>query len=179
MALRKFIKFTVMKKINFILVSLLLFCSSAIYSQERLNALPQVFIQTLDGNRISTAELQNDGKPIILSFWATWCKPCLRELTVLSEVYDEWKEETGVKIIAVSIDDARTTRNVLPFVKGRAWEFEVYLDANSDFKRAMNVNLIPHTFILNGKGEIVWQHTSFAEGGEEKMFEVLKSLVKP
>ncbi len=107
-----------------------------------------------------------------------WCKPCIRELTTIADVYDDWIDETGVKLYAVSIDDARSSAKVLPTVNGKSWDYEVLLDQNSDFKRAMNVNMIPHTFIINGNGEIVWQHTSFAEGGELEMFEILKKVAK-
>ncbi len=140
--------------------------------------LPDIDIKTLDGKTVSTSVIQNDGKPIILSFWATWCKPCLREMNTIKDVYEEWQEETGVKLVAVSIDDARSTSRVKPLVDGSDWEYEIYLDPNSDFKRAMNVGNIPHTFILNGNREIVWQHTSFTEGSEEELIEVVKKILK-
>ena len=73
-------------------------------------------------------------------------------MTAFSEAYEDWADETGVKIIAVSIDDARSTNSVGPFVNARGWDFDVYLDANGDFKRAMNVNNVPHSFLLDGKG---------------------------
>lgn len=139
--------------------------------------LPSVTIKTLDGKSFNTSNIQNDGKPVILSFWATWCKPCLKELGAINEVYADWQEETGVKVVAISVDDARSSANVGPFVKGKGWEYEFYSDANSDFKRAMNVANVPHTFILNGKGEIVWQHTSYTDGGEEEMIEVVRNLL--
>ena len=87
--------------------------------------LPQnITIKTLDGTSVQTSAIQNDGKPIILSFWATWCKPCNRELNTIKEVYEEWQEETGVKLVAVSIDDARSAARVKPHVDGNGWEYE-------------------------------------------------------
>jgi peroxiredoxin len=138
--------------------------------------LPNVTIKTLDGKAFNTSQISNNGKPIILSFWASWCRPCLKEMAAITDVYDDWQDQTGVKLVAVSIDDARTVNNVRPLVNARGWEFEFYLDTNSDFKRAMGVNDVPHTFILNGKGEIVYQHTSYTEGSEKELFKKLKEL---
>jgi thiol-disulfide isomerase/thioredoxin len=140
--------------------------------------IPSVEVKKLDGTNFNTKEITNDGKPIIISFWATWCTPCKKELNTIHDLYDEWKAETGVKLIAVSIDDARNIQKVAPYVNGRNWEYEVYLDPNQDFKRAMNVNNIPHTFLLNGNGEVVYQHNSYAEGDEIKLYELVKKVAK-
>jgi len=161
---------------TFLLVLLSVAMLSKCLAQESENKFPNINLRILDGRTISASELNNDGKPFILSFWATWCKPCIREYNVLSEVYEEWREETGIKIIAISIDDARTVNNVLPFINVRGWKFDFYSDQNSDFKRAMNVNLIPHTFIIDGAGNVAWQHTSFAEGDEYEMYDVILEL---
>ncbi|MBO7587770.1 MAG: TlpA family protein disulfide reductase [Bacteroidales bacterium] len=141
-----------------------------------LAKLPAVDIQTIDGKIFNTQDIQNDGKPVIVSLWATWCKPCIAELLAIADEYEDWVEETGVKLYAVSIDDAKTSARVAPFVQGRGWDYEVLLDVNSDFKRAMNVNDVPYMCILNGKGEIVWQHTSYAPGSEQEVYEIIKSL---
>ncbi len=138
--------------------------------------IPSVTVKTADGQNFNTADLTNEGNPMIISFWALWCKPCVRELTAISDVYDEWQEETGVRMVAVSIDDSRSSSKVMPFVNGKGWDFDVYLDPNGDFKRAMNVNLIPHTFLVNGKGEIVWQHTSFTEGAELELIDLVRKV---
>ncbi len=147
-------------------------------AEKKFPKLPSISIKDGSGKTINTSELSNNGKPFIVSFWALWCKPCIKELTTISDVYDEWQEETGVKIFIVSIDDARSSSNVLPTVNGKGWSYDVLLDPNSDFKRALNVSLIPHTFIVNGKGEIVWQHTSFSEGSELKLIELIRKLIK-
>jgi thiol-disulfide isomerase/thioredoxin len=139
-----------------------------------LNNLPAVFIKTLNGETFNTSTISNDGKPILISFWALWCKPCKNEMDAYNEVYEEWQEETGVKIYAVSIDDSRSSSKVQPFVNGKAWEMEVLLDPNGDFKRAMNVNMIPHTFLLDGTGNIVYQHTSYYEGLEDEIYELVQ-----
>lgn len=138
--------------------------------------LPSVSVKDLKGQTVKTDALSNNGKPMIISFWATWCKPCIQELNNISDLYPDWQKETGVKLVAVSIDDARNSSKVAPFVKGRGWEYEVYLDENSELKRKMNVNNVPHTFLLDGNGEIVWQHTSYAPGDEEHLYELVKKL---
>ncbi|MBI4646840.1 MAG: TlpA family protein disulfide reductase [Bacteroidia bacterium] len=138
--------------------------------------IPSVVIKNTDNRSFNTSEIKNDGKPIVINFWATWCKPCLQELDAISEVYDNWQKETGVIIYAVSIDNARTTAKVSPFVDARGWDYKILLDPNSDFKRAMNVINVPHVFLLDGKGEIVYQHTTYAEGDEEAFFEQIKKV---
>ncbi len=147
-------------------------------AESKAKKLPSVVIKDINGKTINTAEISNNGKPIIISFWALWCKPCQKELSTIAEVYEEWQKETGVKLIAVSIDDSRSTARVKPTANGNNWDYEILLDANGEFKRAMNVNQIPHTFLLNGKGEIVWQHTSFAEGSELELIELVRKLNK-
>ena len=167
-------KFTVMRKTG-ILLSFIFVCTLC-FAQSGVRKLPVVNVKTLSGKTVSTGKLSNDGKPIIISFWATWCKPCIRELNAIAEVYEDWTDETGVKLVAVSIDDARNTAKVGPFVNGKGWDYEVVLDANRDFSRAMSVNTVPHTFLLNGKREIVWQHTTYADGDEEELYEVVKKV---
>lgn len=140
--------------------------------------VPGVEMKTLDGKKFNSADFKNDGKPIIISFWATWCAPCKKELNAIAENFEDWQKETGVKVIAVSIDDARNSPKVKPYVDSKGWEYEVYLDENQDFKRAMNVNNVPHTFVLNGNGEIVYQYNNYVEGEELKLYEIVKKVAK-
>lgn len=146
--------------------------SVAAYAQ-----LPSVALKTLEGKTVDTSKLENGGKPFIISFFATWCHPCNRELKAINEVYADWQDETGVKLYAVSIDQAQDVQKVKPLVDGYGWEYEVLLDPNGDFKRALGVNLIPHVFIVDGKGNIVESRSGYTEGSETHLIEKVRELI--
>jgi thiol-disulfide isomerase/thioredoxin len=164
-----------MRKIKFVILLVTVALTLSFTSGNKAT-LPKVDVKSLDGKIVSTSTFQNDGNPIIISFWATWCKPCVHELNTIAEVYEDWQEETGVKLIAISVDNSRTSGGVMPMVNGKDWDYEVYLDENGDFKRAMGVNVVPHTFLVDGKGNVVWQHTSFTEGSELELIELVRRL---
>jgi len=165
-----------MKK--FVLIFLSLLMINYLIAQDKKPGIPSVNVKTLTGKAVNTSSLTNDGKPVIISFWATWCKPCVKELDAIAENYEDWQEETGVKLIAVSIDDKRSMSRVAPYVNGKGWEYEIIMDPNSDFKRAMNVVNVPHTFLINGEGKVVWQHTTYADGDEEELYELVQKVAE-
>ena len=138
--------------------------------------IPSVKLKDIDGNSVNTAELSNDGNPMVISFWATWCAPCKKELNAIHEVYEDWQNETGVKVIAVSIDDARSATRVKPYVDAQGWDFEVLMDTNGDFKRSLNVNNVPQTFLVDGNGDIVWTHSGYSPGDEYELLEEIEKL---
>lgn len=139
--------------------------------------LPSVQLKDLEGKTVDTSKLSNDGKPFVISFFATWCKPCNRELKAISEQYADWQDETGMKVIAVSIDQAQNINKVKPLVDGEGWEYEVLLDPNSEFRRAMGVQMIPHVFIIDGKGNIAESRSGYTEGAESHLIEKIRELI--
>lgn len=165
-------------KLRLFLAALIISLTGMVYAQQASSELPAVTLKNISGKTINTSELSNDGKPIIISFFATWCKPCNRELSAISEVYEDWQDETGVKLIAVSIDQAQNINKVKPLVDGNGWPYEVLLDPNSDFKRALGVQMIPFVLIVDGKGKIVYKHNGYTEGAENELIEKVRELVK-
>jgi peroxiredoxin len=157
-----------------LLILFVLFLNLA--SNAQVSSLPAATLKNLDGKDVQTADLSNDGKPMLICFWATWCSPCKKELNTYADYYEEWQKETGVKIYAVTIDDQRTVNSVKPYVNSVSWEYEILSDVNKTFSQAMGVNSPPHTFLLNGKGEIVWQHVGYTPGDEEEVHEQLLKL---
>ncbi|MBQ8051366.1 MAG: TlpA family protein disulfide reductase [Bacteroidaceae bacterium] len=139
--------------------------------------LPAITLKTMDGQTVKTDTLNNQGRPFIISFFATWCKPCNRELSAIQEVYEDWQEETGVKVIAVSIDQAQNINKVKPLVDEHGWEYDVLLDPNSDFRRALGIQMIPFTLIVDGKGKIVHKHNGYTDGAETELIEKVRELV--
>ncbi len=158
-----------MKKI----FSTLAFCIAAL----SLNAaLPSVQLKDINGKTVDTATLSNDGKPFVISFFASWCKPCNRELKAIHEMYPDWQEETGMRLIAISIDQGQNINKVKPMVDAEGWEYQVLLDPNSDFKRALGIQMIPHLLILDGDGNIVESRSGYTEGAESHIIEKIREL---
>lgn len=168
-----------MKKIAALFVGLLL--TASVGAQEEHTPLmskkvPSIQLKDMEGNDVNTAEMGFDG-PVVISFWATWCSPCKRELNTIHDLYTDWQAETGVNLVAVSIDDERTKSGVPMYVNGKSWEYLVLMDPNGDLKRAMGVNNVPHTFLLDKEGNIVYSHNNYAPGDEETLYKEIQKLV--
>ena len=162
-----------MKRVLF-LITAMLFC----INQASKAQMPAVTLKTIDGKTVRTDTLSNNGKPIIIDFFATWCKPCNRELKAINEVYEDWQEETGVKLIAVSIDQAQNVNKVKPLVDENAWPYEVLLDTNGELKRALGIQMIPYTLILDGEGKIVYKHNGYTDGAEQELIDKVREITE-
>ena len=158
----------------------ILFCLAAglLFAQETvkiLKQLPSVELKDLSGSVVNTAKMGLEG-PVVISFWATWCSPCKKELNTIHDLYPDWQDETGVTLVAVSVDDEKTKRQVAVYSNGKAWDYEILLDPNGDFKRAMGVNNVPHTFLIDTDGNIVYSHNNYAPGDEDELYEEILKL---
>ncbi len=149
-----------------------------VFASLTMNAqkMPNVTLKDLDGKNVNVSSYNTSEKPVIISFWATWCGPCIKELNAIKEVYPQWQKETGVELVAISIDDVRTKARVKSQVKGKSWPYKILLDENQELKRALNVANVPYTIILY-KGKVVFSHSSYTPGIENEMYAQLKKAV--
>jgi thiol-disulfide isomerase/thioredoxin len=159
-----------------ILLAILALSLISLNSSDSVSLLPDVIVQDLNGNEINTKTFSNDGKPILVILWATWNSPGKRQMNVLHEIYEDWQEETGVKVIGISLDDARNKHKVKPYVESKGWTYEVYLDSKQSFAKKVNAENPPHTSLYNGNGELVWQKNGFVDGDEDEILEQLKKV---
>lgn len=138
--------------------------------------LPNVSLTNLEGKKVtSTTDFSEKDQLYVFSFWATWCTPCISELDEINDLLPDWKKEVDFKMIAVSIDDSRTQKRVKPLISGKGWEFDILLDSNQDFKRALSIVNVPYTIVVKNN-KIVHVQNGYVPGNEVELLEKLKSL---
>jgi len=138
------------------------------------NTLPSVDVKTLDGKKVNIQDFVGKGKVTVISFWATWCSPCKRELDAIAEIYPDWQEDYDVELLAVTIDDARGVAKVPAMVAAKGWDYTVLSDSKQELQRALNFQTVPQTFLLNAQGEIVYTHSGYSPGDEYELEEEIK-----
>lgn len=149
--------------------------SLAAYAQ-----VPSVTVENIKGEAFDTKTLIEEGTPMIVSFWSTTCKPCIMELDAVYDAYPDWSEEVDFRVVAVATDDSRMLAKAKSFAEGRGWseDFILLFDKNKDFMRAMNVSVVPHVFVIDGKGKVVYSHTSYTPGAELELLKAIKECSK-
>ncbi len=160
-----------MTKLLFSFLAFVFFHTTAFSQRE----LPDVSVYTLQGREINLRQTygQADGKITIISFWATWCSPCKKELDAISELYEEWLEKYDVQLIAISIDTYRSLGKIPAMVATKGWEFTVLTGDAQTMQNAFNFSTIPQTYIVDQNGKIVWIHNGYAPGDEYELEEAI------
>lgn len=161
-----------MKKILLLLT--VSFCTTFLFAQD---VLPDVSLKNLEGEKVNIQQFAENGKNTVLTFWATWCAPCKKELNNIAEIYEDWKNDYNAEVVAISIDNQRSSSKVKTYVNGKAWEYDVLLDVNQDLMRGLNFQNVPYTVVVNADGEITYRHSGYADGDEYELEEHLESLV--
>jgi peroxiredoxin len=140
--------------------------------------LPDLTLTDMNGKQVNVADLGKTGKITVLDFWATWCVPCKKELNNINDLYDDWKKKYNVAVVAVSIDDSRSSTKVKPYAEGQRWTYDVLLDVNQDLKRQLNIQSVPFTVLIDQNGKIVYTHSGYTEGDENILEDAIAALKK-
>ena len=173
-----------MKKTSFLIATIIIALFS--HAQEKTvlekilgeKTLPSITLLDMNGKKVNVADYGKSGKITILSFWATWCIPCKKELANMAELQEDWAKKYNTQIVAVSIDDSRNTTKVKPYVDGQRWEYEVLLDVNQDLKRNLNIPSVPFTILVDSEGKIVYTHSGYTDGDEYVLEEQIQKIKK-
>lgn len=142
-----------------------------------VDTFPDATIQTLDGEEVQIHDYIGKGNPVIISFWASWCSPCKKELDAISEVYESWQKDYGVELLAITNDNHRGIKKVPAMVEKKGWPFTVLADPDQGLMKALDFQTIPQTFLVNGDGEIVYDHNGYHPGDEDELEEKIKAVV--
>ncbi len=150
--------------------------SMSLFAQSEL---PDTQVKDVNtGKKVAFGETFEKGKVTLVSFWATWCVPCKKEIKNIREKMAAWKQEADFNYVTVSIDESRAEGLVRSYAKSQGWDFPYYIDPNSDLKRSLNFQTVPFTLIVDKNGKVAYMHTGYEEGGENEVFEKVKELAQ-
>ena len=156
-----------------LLVTLVITIMTA-FTTDTARKFPSMDLKELNGSVVNTDDFINNGKLTVVSFWASWCKPCKLELDAIAEIYPDWVEDYDVELVAITIDNARGLSKVPSIVSSKGWEYRVLSDSKQDLQRALNFQSIPQTFLLDKSGNIVFEHNGYQPGNEFELEDIIK-----
>jgi cytochrome c biogenesis protein CcmG/thiol:disulfide interchange protein DsbE len=139
--------------------------------------IPSVIVKNVKGENVNFADVVKKNRITVVSFWATWCVPCKKEINNIAEIMPEWKKNMDFDFLAVSIDDTRNIAKVKSYVNGQRWDFTTLIDPNQDLKRALNFQSVPYTIVYDQAGKIAFTHSGYVEGDEFILKEKIKELL--
>ena len=149
---------------------------SAMYADKQRDImLPDLSVRLLDGKQVRLSALLEEG-PLLVSFWATWCAPCKKEMIFLEKFHQKYNENS-FRVLAISTDSPKSMSKVKSYIRAKKYTFLVGIDPNQDIAKKMNALLMPTTLILNKDRKVSWYHQGFIPGDENEIeAQILKLL---
>jgi|TARA_B100000408_G_scaffold27659_1_gene20174 thiol-disulfide isomerase/thioredoxin len=149
---------------------------TAMYADKQRDImLPDLSIRLLDGKRVRLSALLEEG-PLLVSFWATWCAPCKKEMIFLEEFHQKYNENS-FRVLAISTDSPKSMSKVKSYIRAKKHTFLVGIDPNQEIAKKMNALLMPTTLILNKDRKVSWYHQGFIPGDEKEIEAQIRAVL--
>ncbi|HCX72296.1 MAG TPA: hypothetical protein DHM37_01115 [Candidatus Cloacimonas sp.] len=159
-----------MKKI---LIVLALVMAISLFAED---VFPNFSLENIKGDKIDLEDYLVDGELVIIDFWATWCKPCMKELPELDKIDKEYDKVT---VIAISSDRPRHVNKVKRVIRSKNFGFITLLDSDKKLQRELNLKTVPRTIIIDSQRQILYDHSGFKIGDEVELKKKLDSFLQP
>jgi cytochrome c biogenesis protein CcmG/thiol:disulfide interchange protein DsbE len=160
-----------MKKLAFVLILPLVF---TLADESTTTDAPSFTLEDVDGNVVNLDSLLTKG-PVMMSFWALWCKMCIKELDALKPYAEEF-DSLNITLLALSQDKTRSVPKVKPFATSHKWSYQVVLDPENMMRDLYNVQAMPTFFIIDQNKKIVFTHQGYKPGDEEIIIAKVREL---
>ena len=158
---------------RFILVAMIF---TAMYADKQRDImLPDLSVRLLDGKQVRLSALLEEG-PLLVSFWATWCAPCKKEMIFLEKFHQKYNENS-FRVLAISTDSPKSMSKVKSYIRAKKHTFLVGIDPNQDIAKKMNALLMPTTLILNKDRKVSWYHQGFIPGDEKEIEAQIRAVL--
>ncbi len=146
-------------------------------SAESADIAPDFNLKTPEGKRLHLQAMLEEG-PVLLDFWATWCKPCLKGMPKIQSIYETYRER-GLAVVGVNEDGPRGQAKVKPFVRARKITFPIALDSDGRLMKRIRAVTLPTTILIDRDGEIVLRQSGYSPEGEQALIDAIESLLTP
>ena len=138
---------------------------------------PTFAAETIEGKRFSIEE--QEGRVVVLDFWATWCPPCRKTLPALQAMHERYKGDDGVMIASVSIDEGRNVGSFLRnFMKQKRYSFPVISDSYRNISAVYDVKTVPTMVVIDPKGRVANVQTGLVTPSVEGLIEHIEDAIK-
>jgi len=149
---------------------------TAMYADKQRDImLPDLSVKLLDGKQVRLSALLEEG-PLLVSFWATWCAPCKKEMIFLEEFHQKYNENS-FRVLAISTDSPKSMSKVKSYIRAKKYTFLVGIDPNQEIAKKMNALLMPTTLILNKDRKVSWYHQGFIPGDEKEIEAQIRAVL--
>jgi thiol-disulfide isomerase/thioredoxin len=139
---------------------------------------PDFRLKDLDGNWFSLSE-NLDGDVVYVTFWATWCVPCRREMPYLEKLHQKYGDQ-GLTIIGINTDPPGTTSKIKPYIKRYKISYTTLLDPNNNVLDKYNpTRELPYAVLVDREGNVVQVFPGYRTGDEKVLEEKIIELLGP